>query len=479
MFCKKTFFIILILLLTICLIVILSGRVRSENRVFLICMDGADWKVIDPLIEEGALPNFKKLKEEGSYGYLKSPTSFSPIEWTSIATGKKPTNHGIDSYQADGSFVTSSDVKSKWVWELAEESGDTVGIYNWLLAWPAEKVNGFMISLTSINPSAEMSVYPENLSDGVEMKNRFYNFTFQTDEVLYLFNRFVPDIFLVGDTGNRVIQGMLWKYWEPEKFNLTNQTEINMGRKILVEHYKKIDRLLNEFMSVNNSVTFLVSDHGFHEKIPSVYTIDFGFEYFFGANVCKLNVHTLSDVEYLDLCSEGKIPDKDVEFLLNITYAKSKERVFTSIKIINESRIRLSYNGTLLKYNSEPNFPSTFYLGLVVRNSTVKLVFHEHSGNHDRLPIDGVIIARGDMIKNSYQIQDAVTYDITPTILYLMGIPVPEDMDGMVLVDMIKDDYMSSNPIRYSDLSSQKQRAEVDINTSEIEEKLKELGYIT
>lgn len=39
--------------------------------------------------------------------------------------------------------------------------------------------------------------------------------------------------------------------------------------------------------------------------------------------------------------------------------------------------------------------------------------------------------------------------DIAPTILYLMGRPVPRDMDGKVLLDIIEDEFKIQNPVCY------------------------------
>ncbi|HNX99042.1 MAG TPA: alkaline phosphatase family protein, partial [Candidatus Aminicenantes bacterium] len=57
--------------------------------VVLVGLDGADWSLIDPLIDQGKLPLFKELKEKGAWGTLRTATpAKSPVIWTSIATGK-------------------------------------------------------------------------------------------------------------------------------------------------------------------------------------------------------------------------------------------------------------------------------------------------------------------------------------------------------------------------------------------------------
>ena len=68
----------------------------NQNKIILIGIDGATWKVIWPLIHEGKLPHIAGLIKDGSWGVLLSESPmYSSSLWTSIATGKKRENHGI------------------------------------------------------------------------------------------------------------------------------------------------------------------------------------------------------------------------------------------------------------------------------------------------------------------------------------------------------------------------------------------------
>ena len=69
------------------------------------------------------------------------------------------------------------------------------------------------------------------------------------------------------------------------------------------------------------------------------------------------------------------------------------------------------------------------------------------------------------------------------SVLYLYDIPIPEDIDGRVLTEIIKDDYLKNHQIKYSEESSQTSviSKTIKINETtreEVEKKLKELGYI-
>jgi len=69
---------------------------KSKRKLLLIGWDGADWKVIHPLLDSGRMPTLNKLVEQGVMGSISTlEPPFSPMLWTSIATGKHADKHGI------------------------------------------------------------------------------------------------------------------------------------------------------------------------------------------------------------------------------------------------------------------------------------------------------------------------------------------------------------------------------------------------
>jgi predicted AlkP superfamily phosphohydrolase/phosphomutase len=54
--------------------------------------------------------------------------------------------------------------------------------------------------------------------------------------------------------------------------------------------------------------------------------------------------------------------------------------------------------------------------------------------------IDGFFLAYGKDIKKNYKLEGAKIYDITPTILHIFGVPIPNDMDGRVLSEIFEAD---------------------------------------
>lgn len=106
---------------------------------------------------------------------------------------------------------------------------------------------------------------------------------------------------------------------------------------------------------------------------------------------------------------------------------------------------------------------------------------HRTQTTHD-LSTPGVIILWGKDIKKGQKLADAGVLDITPTILYLMNLPVGHDMDGKVLTEAIDNRLLSKFPVKFISSHGKWERASLKPSTSsadaEIERRLRGLGYI-
>ncbi|MGH7801126.1 MAG: alkaline phosphatase family protein [Thermodesulfobacteriota bacterium] len=80
-------------------------------------------------------------------------------------------------------------------------------------------------------------------------------------------------------------------------------------------------------------------------------------------------------------------------------------------------------------------------IGIVIGNNPDKRSGEDRS--------DGFFIAYGKHIARAKFVKDADIIDIAPTVLYLMGEPIPQDMDGKVLLNIIDEDFKANNPVRY------------------------------
>jgi predicted AlkP superfamily pyrophosphatase or phosphodiesterase len=70
--------------------------ILERTRIILVGLDGCDFRILQPLLEDGHLPTFSELIENGCNGALISTLSSNTLPaWTSIFTGVNPGKHGI------------------------------------------------------------------------------------------------------------------------------------------------------------------------------------------------------------------------------------------------------------------------------------------------------------------------------------------------------------------------------------------------
>jgi predicted AlkP superfamily phosphohydrolase/phosphomutase len=100
------------------------------------------------------------------------------------------------------------------------------------------------------------------------------------------------------------------------------------------------------------------------------------------------------------------------------------------------------------------------------------------NGCHRR---DGMIVLAGQSIRTGVQLSPYDIVDLAPTILYLLGYPVPADMDGRVMVEALSTDLLEKRPIQVGESTWEAAEEETGLSSSEevvVTERLKELGYL-
>ena len=115
------------------------------------------------------------------------------------------------------------------------------------------------------------------------------------------------------------------------------------------------------------------------------------------------------------------------------------------------------------------------------------LVIHEHQpsdgnewGGTHRL--HGILIASGPVFRKRVQIENARLIDLAPTLLHLLGVPVPADMDGNVLESAFEPDFLAAHPVRTGAASGTSgtdfPSGYTDAESAAVEERLQALGYL-
>ena len=144
------------------------------GRVLVIAWDGADWQILDPLLQAGALPNLSRLIERGGRAVLKStlpPHSWSA--WPSFLTGVEPADHGVYDIveprrEGRQSFPVSyrSIRERTFLADLSRAGVETVMV-NVPLTFPPPEISGKLIA-GGVLPKRRPFTHPEGLADELE-----------------------------------------------------------------------------------------------------------------------------------------------------------------------------------------------------------------------------------------------------------------------------------------------------------------------
>ncbi len=132
---------------------IAAGLSLPRHKVLVLGLDGLDWDLVLPWVEAGRLPHLKRLMDQGTWGTMTTLVPMlSPLIWTSMVTGVSADVHGVldfvekDPETGQMAPITGRSRKVPAVWNVASALGLTVDVVGWWATWPAERINGTMVS---------------------------------------------------------------------------------------------------------------------------------------------------------------------------------------------------------------------------------------------------------------------------------------------------------------------------------------------
>ncbi|MGZ8829511.1 MAG: alkaline phosphatase family protein [Thermoanaerobaculia bacterium] len=131
----------------------IKALARKTPPVLFAGLDGADWELLDDYIASGAMPNLARLVREGSSGVLETEhPPLSPLLWNTMMTGVSPLEHQILDFvhfnAASGAKepITTDERAMPAVWNMATMAGKRVAVFGLWATYPAEPVNGLLVS---------------------------------------------------------------------------------------------------------------------------------------------------------------------------------------------------------------------------------------------------------------------------------------------------------------------------------------------
>jgi predicted AlkP superfamily phosphohydrolase/phosphomutase len=116
-------------------------------------------------------------------------------------------------------------------------------------------------------------------------------------------------------------------------------------------------------------------------------------------------------------------------------------------------------------------------LGHAVSRGSSRGFMHGLSGAHRPL---GVLMVHGPRFAQGVRLDGVGLEDLSPTILHLLGAPVPEDVDGRVVVEALAEPH-ASRPVTFVASADRGEIADVGYSereAAEMEERLSALGYL-
>jgi predicted AlkP superfamily phosphohydrolase/phosphomutase len=405
----------------------------KKSKVLLIGWDAADWKVIGPLLASGEMPALKGLIDKGVYGNMSTMNPpYSPMLWTSVATGKTPDKHGVLGFielapDLKGIRpVTTNSRKTRAIWNILHNQGYRSNLIGWWPSYPAEPINGVVISEKfqkinkdpkKKNPIRLGTVHPESYLGKVkDLRMRPYEVTDQ--HIL----PFIPKAAEIDQEKDQALSTFAKLFSENVSVHAASTfTMQNTEWDFMAIYFDLIDHMCHAFMKYHPPLL---------KGVPLAY-------YEIYKDVIK------STCKFQDMMLERTLSLVDDD---------------TTVIIMSDH----GYESGSRRILKMPKYPAAPAL------------------EHRQF---GIFAACGPNIKKNEKIFGLGLIDVTPTILHAFGLPVGKDMDGKVALDIFKEpgkvEYIDSWDEVAGDFGELEKERETDqLSDNETMEQLIELGYI-
>ncbi len=410
----------------------------KRKRVFVIGIPHLNWKLLDLMIKSGKFKGFERLIKDGSFGKIvpQEDKCSSPVEFTSMITGVKKEKHSIGhgehsdkEYIENGRLYTRLDIKTKTIWEIALENKRKVGLYHWLLTWPPKKIKGFMV--TGRLSQDGNKTYPKKLRKVLEYSDPDSPDFFDHRAALMLIKKYDIDLFLGMEER---AHGPIHIFWEDVESDKIEEKES------FFNYFKYMDLFLGKILEEFQDATIIiVSDSGMKLRDYPIYTV--------GNEIIELSGKLGIDLQFyaMDIYPPCEPKAKPVFHIPGKTQ-EEKERMKTILsgikykdgkKFIKD--IIWKYDDFSFSFNFYPSFidDKCGWINLVLPNGEdFRIWVIKQTGAS--LPIGGVFIAKGPLIKEDFDVGQVNTIDISPTVLYLLGLSIPENIEGNILGEMLR-----------------------------------------
>jgi len=144
-------------------------------RVIFVGLDGADWQLLDRFTADGTMPNLATLVRDGARGpLLTQHPPLSPLVWTTMMTGLSPLEHRILDFTRFNPAtrqrepITSDERAVPAIWNMLSSSGRRVDVVGLWATYPAESVDGAIVSDRLFSFQYDAAAPPHSVSPASE-----------------------------------------------------------------------------------------------------------------------------------------------------------------------------------------------------------------------------------------------------------------------------------------------------------------------
>jgi len=430
------------------------------------------------------------------------PPTTSP-NWKCYATGKNPGKLGIFwweniDFPNRRIYIPTARVHAREIWDYISEGGRKAGVINVPLTYPPKKINGFVIAGGPDAPEKNFT-YPRELE--ARLRREFGYMVHPTVRSDWWQSEKAIEEGLALIEKRFSVAKVLAQEYELDFLHLTIFYINSLHHDLwdddrVLRAWQVIDRNIGAFLQEFKESNFLImSDHGSNE-IHQVFYINTWLEmqgylktsgslwlprllYRLGLHeknlfrvAQKLHLNrivtkivpkkirnnipsAIGTVElehkadkviwgkskalasgqgplYLAL-GEAELREDLMQKLENLTNPHTEEKIARHVYRREEV-----YQGEFLSEAPDiiiDQYPHTHIRGSIGK----KNIFEEPQRWRGENTTEGIFIAGGPDFKEGIELSNVSILDLAPTILHQMGIPVPSDMDGRVLSEILKE----------------------------------------
>jgi hypothetical protein len=481
----------------------------QPRKVLLVELNEITWRLLDPLLQDGALPAFADLIRRGVRGTPVAPEvppDLDPwISWTTLYTGRPPQEHGVKFLEQPPETVHGPKI-----WDLVADAGRSVGVFGSIMSWPPRTdVKGFWVpgtfspgpetfppelrpiqdlNLTYTRAHTPLASEPRPGKLGLLLKLRKLGLRSSTlaaiagffarraarmardwekvslqplinlDFFTTLWKRHRPDFSTFHSNHVAHYQHRYWRATDPAPFlEKPSAEEVRQYGGAIRYGYQTADRLLRRLGRVVGPDTTVVVASGLGQQ---PYVVE---EFKGGRSVIRMqDVNQVLDLlgvagrctPYSVMAPQWNIRFDDPEVQrravqgLKVAYYKTPDTELFSCTEAGDT-ICINVKQKLprpIDWDADCVFLETGRT-VKMRDLCAEKDPTPKQGYHDQA---GVLIMAGPGVRPGVELGECSTLDIAPTLLTLLGLPVPGHMKGRVLEEALDADV---RPVRTSELA--------------------------